>query len=40
MFMDLRRSVEFLQEHEKEFLFGEEDADVPSSIRTREDIGN
>ncbi len=37
MFMDLRRSVEFLQEHEKEFMFGEEDADVPSSVRTRAD---
>jgi RuvB-like protein 2 len=37
MFMDLRRSVEFLQEHEKEFMFGEEDADVPSSVRTRDD---
>jgi RuvB-like protein 2 len=36
MFMDLRRSVEFLQEHEKEFMFGEEDADVPSSVRTRD----
>ena len=33
LFMDLRRSVEFLQEHEKEFLFGEDDADVPSSMR-------
>jgi RuvB-like protein 2 len=35
LFMDLRRSVSFLQEHEKEFLFGEEDAEVPSSMRGR-----
>jgi RuvB-like protein 2 len=35
LFMDLRRSVEFLQNHEKEFLFGEEDTEVPSSLRAR-----
>lgn len=35
LFMDLRRSVQFLQEHEREFLFGEEDADVPNSLRSR-----
>lgn len=35
LFIDLRRSVEFLEEHEKEFLFGEDDVDVPNSIRTQ-----
>ena len=28
LFTDLKRSVEYLTEHEKEFLFGEEDGDA------------
>ncbi|CBZ30371.1 putative ATP-dependent DNA helicase [Leishmania mexicana MHOM/GT/2001/U1103] len=45
LFIDLRRSVELLQEHEKDFLFGEEDAHVENSTRVRvrdgeEDRGN
>ncbi|KPI87085.1 putative ATP-dependent DNA helicase putative ruvb DNA helicase-like protein [Leptomonas seymouri] len=35
LFIDLRRSVELLQEHEKDFLFGEEDAHVENSTRPR-----
>nr|CCC90087.1 putative ATP-dependent DNA helicase [Trypanosoma congolense IL3000] len=31
LFIDLRRSVELLQEHEKDFLFGEADKDVEAS---------
>ncbi|EPY34587.1 RuvB-like protein 2 [Strigomonas culicis] len=35
LFYDLRRSVELLQEHEKDFLFGEEDAHIENSTRNK-----
>lgn len=35
LFIDLRRSVELLQEHEKDFLFGEDDVQVESSTRLK-----
>lgn len=35
LFIDLRRSVEVLKDHEKDYMFGEEDVDVENSTRTR-----
>lgn len=35
LFIDLRRSVEVLKDHERDYLFGEEDAGVENSTRER-----
>lgn len=37
LFIDLRRSVEVLKDHEKDYMFGEEDVGVENSTRTRLD---
>lgn len=37
LFIDLRRSVELLQQHEKDFLFGEDDVHVENSTRLKSD---
>ncbi|EPY41960.1 RuvB-like protein 2 [Angomonas deanei] len=38
LFIDLTRSVELLREHEKDFLFGEEDVGVENSVRANHTI--
>lgn len=37
LFIDLRRSVELLKQHEKDFMFGEDDADDEACARSRND---